>query len=78
MTNALRILLVLAGYGLAIAIAVGTVFLRQSMTPADPASAGMSAFGDAILFLLVLAVCAVPPTLLAAYFVYRRMTTRTH
>jgi hypothetical protein len=75
MSGIVRVVLVLGGYAVAITAAVGSVLLQQATTHADPASAGMAAFSDAILFFVILGIFAVPPTLLAAYFLYQHRAT---
>ena len=65
-----RIGIVLAGYVFAILAAFAAVYtwdLASQVTNAQ-ASAGMSAFGDVILFLVVLGGVAVIPTALGFYF----------
>ena len=62
--------LVLLGYGMAFLVALGVTALYVTSTagPDRDTYAGMYAFGDAILFLLVLGVASLPATALALYF----------
>jgi predicted permease len=73
-TKRLSWALVLGGYVVAVILAFASVFVSQLFTdPAnDQASAGMGAFGDAILFCLVFGAVAVLPTLYALYLILRR------
>jgi hypothetical protein len=68
-----KIGLVLGGYALAAALAAAVVMLHQALAEggAADASAGMHAFGDALLFLATFALGAVPPTLAGALFLFR-------
>lgn len=61
---------VLAGYVAAVLVAGAALEVRLLNTqgPDADASAGMYAFGDALLFLAVFGVAAVPPTGLALFF----------
>ena len=70
--------LVIGGYIAACLVASGAVYVNQLFTPgaASQASAGMSAFGDLILFILVFGVLAVLPTGLALYFLFRKLRAR--
>lgn len=62
--------IVAGGYGLALVIA--GVAVRLSITATSQvdrqASSGMTAFGDALFFLAVFAVAAIPPTAAALFF----------
>lgn len=60
MTRSSRILMIVAGYAAALLIAGVAVYLHASYT--DPASSGMSAAGDAMLFVCVFTVAAIPAT----------------
>ena len=70
--------LVIAGYILACLAASGAVYVNGLMTPADVklASAGMSAFGDMILFIGAFGFFALFPTGLAIYFLIRGFLSR--
>jgi hypothetical protein len=61
---------VLAGYAAALLVAFAAVHVRQLQTQGEQAqaSAGMYAFGDFVLFVVVLGVLALFPTALALYF----------
>ena len=69
---------VLGGYIVACLVAAGAVYVNDLfMDPAVlQASGGMSAFGDAILFLGVFIVLALFPTGLLFYFLVRRFLRR--
>ena len=58
------------GYVLALLLAWATVTVHIALTdgPDRQASSGMSAFGDALLFLALFGVAAIPPTGAALYF----------
>jgi hypothetical protein len=62
--------LVIGGYAAACLCAVVVVAIHVALTsgPAAQASSGMYAFGDALLFLAVFGVAAVPPTAAALYW----------
>ncbi|HEX7832990.1 MAG TPA: hypothetical protein VF787_25275 [Thermoanaerobaculia bacterium] len=66
--------LVVGGYVVAAMLAFASVYVSQRFSdPAnDQASAGMSAFGDAILFCIVFGAVALLPTLYALYLIFRR------
>lgn len=70
----IKISLVFAGYLAACLIASGAVYANQLFTPASAAqaSAGMSAFGDFILFVGAFGILALFPTALALYFLFRK------
>jgi len=78
MSRLTKLSLVAGGYAAACLIASGAVYVNQFFTPAaaSQASAGMSAFGDLILFVLVFGVAALLPTGLMLYFVGRKLLTR--
>ena|SRR5437867_1129602 len=67
------------GYIAAILIASAAVAIRVAYTsgPESQASSGMSAFGDALLFVFVFGVIALVPTAAALFFLrpYRRFWT---
>ena len=69
--------LVIGGYVAACLIASGAVYVNQLFTQgaASQASAGMSAFGDLILFAGVFVVLALIPTGLVIYFLFRKFIT---
>jgi hypothetical protein len=64
MSRAKKLALIAAGYALAIAGGVGAVVINELLTPDDIAqsSGGMDAFGDMILFVLVVGVFGLTPT----------------
>jgi hypothetical protein len=70
--------LVISGYVAAILVASGAVYVNQLLTPPDvlQASAGMSAFGDLILFVGVFGILALFPTGLGIFFLARKFLTR--
>jgi hypothetical protein len=70
--------LVLGGYAAAVLAAFGAVYINQLLTPdaVSNASAGMSAFGDFILFSGVCGVLAIFPTGLGLFFLIRRVYLR--
>ncbi len=70
--------LVIGGYVLACLAAGGAVYVYDFFTQgaAAQASAGMSAFGDLILFVGILGVLALFPTGLALYFLLRKFLKR--
>ena len=78
MNGLMKFSLVFGGYILACLGAVGAVYLNGLFIQ-DPtqASAGMSAFGDSILFIGVLGVLALFPTGLAFYFVFKKFLIRS-
>ena len=77
MSNLAKLGLMIGGYVAACLIASGAVYVNQLFTPdsASQASAGMSAFGDFILFAGVFVVLALIPTGLAIYFLFRKFIT---
>lgn len=77
MSGLMKLGLVFGGYVMACLIASGAVYLNQLFTQ-DPsqASAGMSAFGDSILFIAVFGFLALFPTGLAIYFLIRKLIVR--
>src|SRR4029450_2006121 len=70
MTRTAKILLVVAGYAIALLIALGLTHAHQVATsgPAWRGYSGMLAFGDSVLFLGVFGLTAVPATGAALYF----------
>ena len=78
MNGLMKFGLVFGGYILACLGAVGAVYVNGLFIQ-DPtqASAGMSAFGDSILFIGVLGVLALFPTGLALYFLFRKFLTKS-
>jgi hypothetical protein len=70
MTRTAKVLLVVAGYAIALLVALGGTHAHQVATsgPAWQGYSGMLAFGDSILFLGVFGVIAVPATGAALYF----------
>jgi len=70
-TSSRKAALVLGGYVAAVIVAFAVGWLHSLvMSEIDPtnASGGMAAFGDALLFLAVFGVAAVPPTAAGLYF----------
>jgi len=71
-----KVAVVAGGYIAAVLLASAAVAVRMASTsgPDAQASSGMYAFGDAFLFVAVLAVCALAPTGAALFFLrpYRR------
>jgi hypothetical protein len=65
-----KIGIVIAGYIIALIVAFVAVYIRELATQGTDAQAsqGMFAFGETILFLVVLGVLALVPTALAFYF----------
>ena len=78
MSRLTKLGLVLGGYVAACLIASGAVYVNQLFTDnaASQASAGMSAFGDFILFIGVFGILALFPTGLALYFLFRKFLSR--
>lgn len=74
-----KISLILAGYLAACLVASGAVYVNQLFYPpsAAQASAGMSAFGDFILFIGTFGVLALFPTALALYFLFRKLVSKS-
>lgn len=70
MSRTAKVLLVVAGYAIALLVALGVTHAHQVATsgPAWQGYSGMLAFGDSILFLGVFGVTAVPATGAALYF----------
>jgi hypothetical protein len=70
--------LVVGGYVLACLVAGGAMYVYEFLTQdtASQASAGMSAFGDLILFIGILGFLALFPTGLAFYFLLRKFLAR--
>lgn len=69
-----KVATVVGGYLIAVLVAFGVVALHAALAPTndDTASSGMHAFGDALLFLLTLAVASVPPTAATVVFLWPR------
>ena len=78
MSGLMKVGLVIGGYLAACLIASGAVYVNQLFTDnvASQASAGMSAFGDFVLFVVVFGVLALFPTGLALYFLFRKFLSR--
>lgn len=74
----MRFGLVIGGYVGACLIAGSAVYVNQLLTDsaASQASAGMSAFGDLILFIVIFGILALFPTGVALYFLIRRLQMR--
>lgn len=74
-----KISLILAGYLAACLVASGAVYVNQLFTPASAAqaSAGMSAFGDFILFVGAFGFLALFPTGLVLYFLFRKFVSKS-
>ena len=74
MTAFRKVALVGGGYVAAALIAVAAVAIAGADTssPDAQASSGMSAFGDALLFVAVFGVCALVPTAAALIFLRAR------
>ncbi|MBC7878528.1 MAG: hypothetical protein H7Y59_15260 [Anaerolineales bacterium] len=72
-----KLCLVIGGYIAACLLAYGAVYVNGLFIQ-DPsqASAGMSAFGDSILFLGAFGFLAIFPTGLALYFLLRKFLKR--
>jgi hypothetical protein len=70
MTRTAKILLIFAGYAIALLVALGVTHAHQVATsgPAWQGYSGMLAFGDSVLFLGVFGLTAVPATGAALYF----------
>jgi hypothetical protein len=79
MSRGRKLGLVLGGYAAALLLAWGVVRLQGivSSRPDQQASGGMSAFGDALLFLGVFVMAAIPPTAALLYFLYKRAAGAT-
>jgi hypothetical protein len=73
MTPTAKILLVVAGYAIALLIALGVTHAHQVATggPDWQGYSGMLAFGDSVLFVGVFGLTAVPATGAALYFLRR-------
>jgi hypothetical protein len=78
MSSLAKLGLGMGGYIAACLVASGVVYVNQLFTQsvAAQASAGMSAFGDFILFVIVFGVRALFPTGLVLYFLFRKFLTR--
>jgi hypothetical protein len=70
--------LVIGGYAFACLAAGGVAYLNQLFTQdaASQASAGMAAFGDFILFIVIFGFLALFPTGIALYFLIRKILRR--
>ena len=70
--------LIIGGYAFACLAAGGVASLNQLFTQdtASQASAGMAAFGDFILFILIFGFLALFPTGIALYFLFRKILRR--
>jgi len=64
-----RLLLWLAGYVAAFALAVLALLARLWLSDTADASSGMAAFGDALFFLVAFAVLAAVPTVAGLYLI---------
>ena len=78
MSRLTKLGLVIGGYTIAFFVAGGVVYLNQLFTrdAASQASAGMAAFGDFILFILLFGFLALFPTGLLLYFLFRKILRR--
>ena len=77
MSRLAKLGLVIGGYVAACLLASGAVYVNGlSIQDPSQASAGMSAFGDSILFLGTFGGLALFPTGLAVYFVLRKFLKR--
>jgi len=78
MSGLTKVGLVIGGYVIACLAAAGVVYVYQffAQDAASQASAGMSAFGDLILFAGVFGVLMLFPTGLALYFLLRKFLAR--
>jgi hypothetical protein len=74
MTAFKKVALVAGGYVAAALIAATAVAIGGADTsgPDAQASSGMSAFGDALLFVAVFGICALVPTAAALFFLTAR------
>jgi len=74
MSRLTKLGLVIGGYIMACFVASGIVYVYDLFTQdaASQASAGMSAFGDLILFIGIFIFLALFPTGLAVYFLIRK------
>lgn len=79
MSKLTKLSLVIGGYVLACVAAGGAVSVYQWFTQsaAAQASAGMSAFGDLLLFLFLFGMFALVPTGLGLYFLLRLTTKKS-
>lgn len=70
MKPAAKVTLILVGYVLAIlvAFAVVSIYVAATSGPERPASSGMYAFGDSLLFLAVFGFAAIPATSVMLFF----------
>ena len=74
MSRLTKVGLVIGGYGIACLAAGGIVYLNQlsAQSGISQASAGISAFGDFILFIILFGAFALFPTGLVLYFLFRK------
>jgi hypothetical protein len=74
MTDKRWILTILGGYALAVlaAFVVVEIYVAATAGPDRDTYAGMYAFGDALLFVAVLGVAALPPTAAALWRLCRK------
>ena len=72
MKPVVKVAIVIGGYVLAFVIACAAVAVHAALTngSAAQASAGMSAFGDLVLFVLVFGAAALVPTGAALFFIF--------
>lgn len=75
MSRLTKLALVFGGYAAACLIAYGAIYVHQLLSPPDvlQASAGMSAFGEFVLFIIVFGFFALVPAGLAAFLVIRKI-----
>lgn len=75
MSRLTKLGLVLGGYVIACLVAAAVLYVYQLFTQdaSAQASAGMYAFGDALLFMGVCGILALFPTGLGLYFLVRRL-----
>lgn len=64
-----KVVVVLAGFLLALAVAVAVFAVQEYATPADP-SQGMQAFGDLLLAVTIFFVLASVPAALGLYWLW--------
>ncbi len=78
MSRLTKLGLVFGGYTIACLAAGGIAYLNQLFTrdAASQASAGMAAFGDFILFILIFGFLALFPSGLLLYFLFRKILRR--
>jgi hypothetical protein len=68
MRTTTKVGLVVAGYVVAVLLALAVVAIHDAFMSGPGSQGGMAAFGDSLLFLAVFGVSAVPPTSAALYF----------